>query len=52
MTTAPQTPEPALTVICAWCPDAAQRKAEATARGEVVTHGICRACAETFKRRD
>ena len=32
--------------ICAWCPGAEERTSEATAKGQVVTHGLCAACAE------
>ncbi len=44
MTPATQTPEPVLTFVCSWHGDAAQRTAEAIARGERVTHGVCPEC--------
>lgn len=39
---------PGFTIICAWCEDSRERTAEATARGEIVSHGICPCCAVRF----
>ena len=34
-----------LVVVCGWCPDKNAKTAEATFRGETVSHGLCPACA-------
>ena len=33
-------------MLCAWCPGVEERTNEATAKGRVITHGLCAACAE------
>jgi hypothetical protein len=33
-----------LVVVCAWCPDKLDREMEALARGQSISHGICRDC--------
>jgi hypothetical protein len=38
-------PTPRLTVVCAWCPDAAEQTAQAMRQGAEVTHGLCPTCA-------
>lgn len=41
-----------LSSVCAWCADSAQRTADATMAGRVVSHGICeRHAAEFMERR-
>jgi hypothetical protein len=35
-----------IVTVCAWCPDKAERDAEASSRGARVSHGICPACRE------
>ena len=32
--------------VCSWCPDADEKTAAAQAKGQVVTHGCCKACAD------
>jgi hypothetical protein len=40
-----------MTTVCGWCPDKEQRTAEAVARGERVSHGMCPECsAMTLER--
>ena len=31
--------------ICSWCPDAKEKTDAATAKGTLVTHGVCKDCA-------
>jgi hypothetical protein len=38
-----------LVTVCSWCPDAAERTAEAKARGCDVSHGMCPACWPAFR---
>jgi hypothetical protein len=41
-------PATRLTVVCAWCPDAAEQTARATRQGVEVSHGLCPTCAAGF----
>ena len=41
-----------MTTICAWCPDAAAKTAAATADGQLVSHGLCPACAKRVAEAD